>query len=196
MTSVSATINPFAIIVIGASAGAFRALRQILPALSSPLPVDVVVHVSAEHPSRLPEGLAPHARLPIKEAEDKEHILPWLIYLAPAGYHLLVERDQTFALSQDDPVYFCRPSIDVLFESVADAFGAHALAVLLTGANEDGAAGLASITQEGGTTIVQDPVDAEVSTMPEAAIKLRAPTMILRLDEIAAFLARMGVHGS
>ncbi|MNN58289.1 Chemotaxis response regulator protein-glutamate methylesterase of group 2 operon [compost metagenome] len=114
-----------------------------------------------------------------------------MIYFAGPGYHLSVERDRSFSLSQEERVYFSRPSIDILFASAADAYGPALLGVLLTGANEDGAHGLAQIKQSGGYTIVQDPREAQVATMPKAALALHHPDYILPLHGIGQLLAKL-----
>lgn len=124
--------------------------------------------------------------LPVVEAEDKQAIVPGQVYLAPADYHLLVEPGH-FALSTEAPVTFARPSIDVLFESAADAYGERVIGVILTGASHDGAQGLAKIVSNGGLAIVQEPSEA-VRTMPEAAIAAVTTAKILPLSEIASLL--------
>lgn len=180
-------------IVIGGSAGGLDALSVILPALPPgfPLAVAVVLHVPATR-NHLVELLLARARLPVKEAEDKETFAPGTIYLAPPSYHLLVEQNHCLALSVDEAVNFSRPSIDVLFESAADACGPTLVGVLLTGANEDGARGLARIKAAGGLTIVQSPDSAAVSVMPEAGIRLSPIDHILPLTEIGPHLAQLG----
>lgn len=125
------------------------------------------------------------------EALDKARIEPGQIYVAGPGYHLSVERDFSFSLSQEAPVHFSRPAIDFLFESAADAYGTGLLGVLLTGANEDGARGLLHIRQSGGRTVVQDPRDAQVALMPEAALALHDPDHILSLGGIGQLLATL-----
>jgi len=129
--------------------------------------------------------------LVVKEAEDKEPLVPCTVYLAPPNYHLLVEAQRHFSLSVDDPVLFSRPAIDVLFDSAADAFGPALVGLLLTGASEDGARGLARIQRAGGLALVQAPSTAAVRTMPEAALRLFSPDHVLPLDEIGPFLARL-----
>lgn len=183
-------------IVIGGSAGALDALIAILPGLPAgyPIPIAVVLHVRPEGAPLLVPVLASRCALAIKEAEDKEPFAPGTLYIAPANYHLLVERDRWFSLSVDEHVHFSRPSIDVLFESAADAFGAGLLGVLLTGANEDGARGLAAIRTAGGTTLVQSPDTAQARTMPEAALRLHRPDEVLPVAEIGAYLARVGAR--
>ena len=127
----------------------------------------------------------------MREASDKERISAGQIYVAGPGYHLSVEHDLTLSLSQEEPVHFSRPAIDFLFISAADAYGDSLLGVLLTGANEDGARGLAYIKNNGGRTIVQDPRDAQVALMPEAALALHQPDHILTLSGIGQLLATL-----
>lgn len=180
------------VIVIGASAGAFHALTKLLPALPEALPVVVVVHIPADRPSALAEVLGASSARETAEVEDKTPLVPGTIHFAPPGYHLLLESDGTFALSVDPPVHFSRPSVDVLFESAADAFGARVMGVVLTGANEDGAQGLKAIRDAGGYCLVQRPDTAEAPTMPEAAIQAAAPDQILTLDEMVTLFERLG----
>jgi two-component system, chemotaxis family, protein-glutamate methylesterase/glutaminase len=183
-----------AAIVMGGSAGALDALSQILPALPAafPIPIALVLHVLPTKPSYLAAVLGARSALTVKEAEDKEPLAPATLYVAPPNYHLLVEQRGCFSLSVDDPVLFSRPSIDVLFESAADAFGPALLGVLLTGGSEDGARGLAEIKRKGGLTIVQAPSTASVPTMPAAALRLAVIDHVLPLAEIGPFLARLG----
>lgn len=178
--------NPSAV-VIGASAGAIEALGVILPALpaSYPLPVLVVVHVPTDSRTHLADIFASRCKIPVKEAEDKEPALGGVVYFAPAGYHLLVEPDFTLSLSSDEPVLYSRPSIDVLFESAADAYGDGLTGVVLTGANSDGARGLRAIHQSGGTALVQNPDTASGSLMPISALAACPLASSLTLEEIA-----------
>lgn len=177
------------IILIGGSAGVLDVLRVILPSLSSALnvPVVIVVHVPERSPALLPQVLQRSSALPMKFAEDKEPLAGGTIYFAPAGYHLLLESSRSFALSVDPPVLFSRPSIDVLFESAADAYSTRVAALLLTGASADGAQGLKSIHAAGGTTVVQLPQTAEAATMPAAALALFTPDFVLSPVDIAAW---------
>lgn len=180
-------------LVIGASAGGISALRAILPALSPRLsfPVVVVVHMPEGRDSMLAEVFQPHLRIPSRQAQDKQLLEAGVLYFAPPGYHLSIERERCFSLSQEDPVHFSRPAIDILMESGADAYGAHLAAILLTGASIDGAAGMAAVGAAGGLTIVQDPASAEIPTMPVAAIRLRAPDLVLPLPELRTLLTML-----
>lgn len=179
-----------AAVMIGASAGAVEALSVVLPALpeSFPRPVIIVVHVPPDRRSVLAEVFDAKCRLRVIEAEDKEPILPGTALFAPPDYHLLIERDGTVALSNEALVFFSRPSIDVAFESAADAWGAAVIAIILSGANQDGARGLRAIADAGGTVLVQDPAGATARAMPEAAIRLCPEAKVLSLEDIAAFL--------
>jgi two-component system chemotaxis response regulator CheB len=177
-------------IVIGASAGGIEALSVLLPALPAGLlaSVFIVVHIPRDTPSMLQEVFAPRCALPVLEAEDKLPVLAGSVYFAPPDYHLLIDAGPHIALSTDELVNFSRPSIDVLFESAADIYGAGLLGILLTGANQDGAAGLEAVANAGGMTIVQDPATARSPQMPEAAIRRRLPDRVLTLDQIAQCL--------
>jgi two-component system chemotaxis response regulator CheB len=128
--------------------------------------------------------------LNIKEADEKENIQAGYVYFAPPNYHLLIENDKTFSLSTDEKVNYSRPSIDVLFESAANAYGPRLAAIILTGANNDGAEGLRRIKQKGGLVIVQDPQSAENSYMPAAALKAVKPDFVLSLVEIGRWLTQ------
>lgn len=159
-------------VVIGGSAGAVSALLSLLPALPAgfPMPILVVIHIARHPTGSLAEVFQPKCRLLVKEAEDKEPLVPGTVYLAPADYHVLVERQRSVSLSSEEPVNFSRPSIDVLFESAADAYGGALLAIVLTGANSDGARGVRMVCEAGGFALVQTPESAEASTMPQAAL--------------------------
>jgi two-component system, chemotaxis family, protein-glutamate methylesterase/glutaminase len=178
------------LIAIGASWGGLHAVSTLLAALDEDpgAAIAVAQHRSPESPEGLAELLQQHTRLVVREAEDKEPLEPGHVYLAPPDYHLLVEHGGTLALSIDDRVQYARPSIDVLFESAADAYRERCIGVVLTGLNEDGAAGLARIKALGGVAIVQDPGSAERGEMPAAAIAATKADVILPLDEIGPFL--------
>ena len=180
-------------VVIGASAGGVHALLTLLTDLprSFRLPVIVVLHLPEDRDSQLAEIFQYRLPIAVRQAGDKESIAPATLYFAGPGYHLSVEMDRTFSLSCEEALHFSRPSIDILMESAADAYGAALAGILLTGANEDGAAGMARIKQQGGLTVVQDPVEAEVPTMPETAIRRQAPDFILKLAGIRDFLLKL-----
>lgn len=173
-------------VVLGASAGAVQALSRILPALPPdyPLPVLVVVHVPPQRRNVLAALFAEKCRLAVREPDDKEPIAPGTILFAPPDYHMLVEADRTVSLSTEGPVQFSRPSIDVLFESAADAYGAGLIGAVLTGANHDGAEGLRAVTEAGGTALVEDPAEAAYPVMPAAALALTPRAESLSLDAI------------
>ena len=180
-------------IVIGASAGGVEALLNILGPLREgfALPIIVVLHLPDERRSHLAEVFARRVSLPVLEARDKTQVEPGTLYFATPGYHLSVEQDRSFSLSLEDRVHYSRPAIDYLFESSADAYGPTLAAVLLTGANQDGAQGLSQVKQRGGLTIVQDPDDAQVATMPQAALDILQPDHILTLRGIGRFLVEL-----
>ncbi|WP_404932789.1 chemotaxis protein CheB [Piscinibacter sp. HJYY11] len=180
-------------VVIGGSAGGVDALAVLLPALPADLqvPVIVVLHLPREKPSLLVEIFARQCALPVSEACDKAPIEPGTLYFAPADYHLLVDEGPSFALSVDEPVHFSRPSIDVLFESAADVYGEHLLAVVLTGASQDGAAGLAAVHRAGGLTAVQQPSEAPSPYMPESALRASPAAQVLPLTGIAELIAKL-----
>src|SRR3546814_3997502 len=141
------------------------------------LPILVVQHVPANGPTHLAEIFGRRTRLLVKEADDKDQLRCGMLYFAAPGYHLLVESDRSLSLSQDDAAHFSRPSIDVLFESAADAWGPQVAGFLLTGAKEDGAAGLEAIHRNGGLTVIQAPAEAAVPTMPRPALRPLAPEL-------------------
>jgi two-component system chemotaxis response regulator CheB len=177
-------------VVIGASAGGIEALTELLPALPPGLgpPVFIVLHLPRDRPSVLAEIFTRRCAVPVREAQDKEAVVPGTVYFAPNNYHLLVDNGPQLALSADAPVHHSRPSIDVLFESAAEIYRERLLGIILSGANEDGACGLAAIHDAGGVTIVQTPQTARVPHMVLSALRLRPADGVLPLDEIAAML--------
>jgi two-component system chemotaxis response regulator CheB len=183
-------VSDYDVIVVGASWGGLHAISRLLEGLRGLEGVSIVVaqHRHQDSRSELLDLLQDCTALPVHEAEDKDELEPGHVYIAPPDYHLLVEREGTFALSTEGRVHFARPSIDVLFESAADAYGERCVGVVLTGANEDGAAGLLRIKQLGGVAIVQDPADSERPEMPAAAIAATNADVVLPLAEIPAFL--------
>jgi two-component system, chemotaxis family, protein-glutamate methylesterase/glutaminase len=180
-------------VAIGASAGGISALLPLMAAIPADyaVPLVLVLHVPEQGKSMLRETLGRRATLPVHEPADKEPIRPGHIYVAPPGYHLLLERDLSFSLSCDPPEHYSRPSIDVLFESAADALGRGLVAVLLTGANADGAAGMARVAAKGGLTAVQDPAEAQSPEMPEAALAALSPDFVLTLDQICKLVVKL-----
>jgi two-component system, chemotaxis family, protein-glutamate methylesterase/glutaminase len=181
-------------IVIGASAGGVEALSVLLPALPADLraPLFIVVHLPRERPSLLAEIFARKCALKVREAEDKMRVEPGTVYFAPPDYHLLLDEGPQLALSIDELVHFSRPSIDVLFESAADIYAARLMGIILTGANDDGTAGLAAIHRAGGVTIVQEPESAQVPLMALSALKRTPADFVLPLAEIAVLLQALG----
>lgn len=180
-------------IVIGSSTGGPGALAVLLGALDHRLPASVIVcsHNASNHPLSMCDLLAQHSTLPVIEACEREPVRGGMVQVAPPDYHLLIERGRRFALSVDEPVGFSRPSIDVLFGSAAETYGAGLIAVILTGANADGAAGLACVRRSGGLAIVQQPNDATAPAMPLAALELAGADHCLALDEMAPLINRL-----
>jgi two-component system chemotaxis response regulator CheB len=183
-------------VVIGASAGGIDGLSMLLPALpdSTRAALFIVLHLPREHRSVLSEIYARTCPLHVKEAEDKEPVQASTVYFAPPDYHLLIDSGPRIALSVDEPVHFSRPSIDVLFESAADLYGPRLLGVILTGASQDGAAGLAAVRAAGGVTAVQQPGDSYESHLPQAALRLGPADFVLPLRELAMLFGTLGAR--
>lgn len=180
-------------LAIGGSAGSLEVILNLvaqLPRLPNAV-VIIVVHRKKDNDSILVNLLSSRTRLPVKEVEDKEPILLNTVYLAPPDYHLLIERSDLFSLDSSEKVQYSRPSIDVTFESVAQAFGDKTIGILLSGANADGAAGLAKIRRAGGYTIVQDPATADVGYMPQQALELTPVDSVLPAGEMPALLEKL-----
>lgn len=180
-------------VVIGVSAGALDALSAVLPALPEnyKLPVLVVVHLPPDKDSIMADLLGKKCRVEVREAEDKEQIGPGIVYFAPPDYHLLVEVDRRLSLSSDEPVNYSRPSIDVLFETAADAYGDKLVGVILTGASSDGARGLRAVLDKGGVGIVQRPDQSQASVMPQSSLTLCPEAQALSLEEIAEYMKEL-----
>jgi two-component system, chemotaxis family, protein-glutamate methylesterase/glutaminase len=183
-------------IAIGASWGGMSALIRIIADLPKDfsMPIIVVLHRLRNVKSSLIELIDDKVEISVKEVEEKEKILPGCVYIAPANYHILIENDETFSLCNCAPVKFSRPSIDVFFESAAPVYRKRLIGILLTGANSDGADGLEMIKSYGGTVIVQDPEEAEVNTMPLAAITKVPGCKIMSLSEINVFLKNLAIN--
>lgn len=177
------------LIVVGTSSGGLEALQVLLPGLaqSFPCPLVIAQHRGKDVGSGLREFLQKSCALPIVEPEDKAPIEGARIYLAPQDYHLLIEKEN-FALSIDAPVWYARPSINVLFESAADAYRERTVGIILSGVGSDGARGLASIKARGGTAIVEEPTSAAYRQMPDAALAASTIDHVLPLAAIAPFL--------
>jgi two-component system, chemotaxis family, protein-glutamate methylesterase/glutaminase len=193
MTASVDSLDAIEAIVIGASAGGVEALTHVLPALPADFrpAVLIVVHVRSDAPSLLPGLFSARCKLPVVEPDDKDDIAGGTIYVAPPGYHMLVEPDRSISLSVDPPVRFSRPSVDVLFESAALCFADTLLGVVLSGANDDGARGLVAIQRAGGRCWVQDPHTAVSDAMPLGAIARGGVHDILTLDAMTARLCGM-----
>lgn len=185
------------IVVFGGSAGGIKAFKKIAGSLPEGLPFIMAgaLHISNDSLDG-PAGAIDPTGKKVVEAVDKERPRPGRVYLAPPGYHLLIEPDGGLALDVGPPVNYSRPSIDVLFESASAAFGKGTLGILLTGAGRDGARGLAKIKEAGGVTVVQDPEEADFDIMPRMAMEASKPDYVLKLDQLADFLNQAGnVHG-
>jgi len=180
-------------IAIGGSAGSIETLGILLPAVagSTTLPILVVLHLPSHEPTALPDVFAAKCAVPIRVPFDKEPCAGGLVWFAPPGFHLLVERNKTFSLSLDEPVSFSRPSLDVLFESAADAYGPDLVVIVLSGASRDGAAGAARVRECGGFVVVQDPSTTAYCVMPNAAIAEADPQIVTDRTAIAALIAEI-----
>ncbi len=197
--TLQAALRPYEIVVIGCSMGGMKALQEIFEFLPEefPLPMVIVQHRYRTSNDSLPSFFRRHSKLDVVDADDKQWIQRGTVYLAPADYHLLIERNKDrgeLSLSVDARVEYSRPSIDVLFESAANAYGSSVIGVVLTGANADGARGAAAIKRRGGFVIVQDPKSAESPAMPEAAIAATRVDRILPLERIGPFLVELCRH--
>ena len=193
MTQERADTADIRAVAIGASAGGVQALSELLPALSreSQAAVFVVLHLPRDRPSLLVDVFSQKCALAVREAEDKEPVIPGTVYFAPPNYHLLVDAGPQLALSADDLVNHSRPSIDVLFDSAAQVYREHLLGIILSGANEDGAEGLAAVHDAGGLTVVQEPQTAQSSAMILSALERRPADLVLDLAGIAGLLQRL-----
>lgn len=178
----------FPVLAIGCSWGGLSALSTVLSDLPEDLPAGIVIvqHRRAGH-SDLAGLLSDHTSWAVCEAEDKETLAQGRVFLAPPGYHLLMDGDR-FALSTEGPVHHSRPSIDVFFESIADSYRHRVIGVVLTGANDDGAVGLAEIVRRGGLGVVQDPATAAKASMPEAALRAVPDAHVVPIDGMGCFL--------
>jgi two-component system, chemotaxis family, protein-glutamate methylesterase/glutaminase len=178
----------FDIITIGGSAGSLAVLIDMLDALPENMRVPVVIILHRLKNVESEMGRLLSSKRYIAEPEDKEAVRDYHMYLAPQNYHLMIEADKTFMLDYSELVNYSRPAIDMTFSSIADAYGSRALAILLSGANKDGAAGLCQIISAGGTGIVQDPQTASFEVMPQSAIDLCRDVKILTIEEIIKFI--------
>jgi two-component system chemotaxis response regulator CheB len=178
-------------LVIGGSAGSFRVIIHMLEVLpvDISMPVFLCLHRLKQVRRGFEETLAKISQVPLTEPYDKENIRSGCLYLAPANYHMLIENRKMIALSIDDPVQYSRPSIDICFATAAEVYKRGLVAILLSGANQDGTQGIAAVKRRGGYAIVQDPADCEIATMCESAIKLTIPDRILTIPEIIEFVS-------
>ncbi len=183
-------IDTCRIVLIGGSTGSIEVLLELLPALQSPLPfaLIIVLHRKNTADSTLATLLSLKTSIPFREVDDKDTLLPGIIYLAPADYHLLIERDGTFSLDDSEKINHSRPSIDVTFESAADVCGPSLVGILLSGANADGTNGLKAIKKAGGTLVVQRPDTAQVAFMPQQAISGAAIDFVFDVRELTTFV--------
>ncbi|WP_234461994.1 chemotaxis protein CheB [Pedobacter segetis] len=174
------------ILVIGGSAGSFELLLKIIPRIKIDIKFVVLIVLHRKHNTNLSisELFRNKTPLPVLECEDKDKLIPGSIYFAPADYHLLIEKDRSVCLDYSEKENYSRPSIDITFKSASDIYKEKAAAILLSGANKDGAEGLKHIYQNYGTTIVQNPNEAEISTMPNEALKIFNPQYVLKVEEI------------
>jgi two-component system chemotaxis response regulator CheB len=185
--------NDFKVVMIGGSAGSLQVLMQLLPQLPSPLhyAIVIVLHRKNTEDNTLEELIALKATAGVQNIEDKVVVEPGYIYVAPAGYHLLFESNFAISLDISEKINFSIPSIDVSFQSASEAFKSNAVGILLSGANSDGTAGLVSIKNQGGITVVQDPNTAEIDFMPKNAVKKALPDQVLSIEEISNFLVKI-----
>jgi two-component system chemotaxis response regulator CheB len=178
------------LIILGGSAGSLQVILGIISAIGRdlPLPVLIVIHRNVDFESSLEDLLSSRTRATIKEVEEKEPILPGTVYLAPADYHVLIEKDQTFSLDYSEKVHFSRPSIDVTFRSAADVYDKKLVCVLLSGGNADGVDGMLYVKERGGVVVAQDPDTADVPYMPQHAIARMAVDFVVPAEEMPAFI--------
>lgn len=186
-------MSRYAAVLVVASSGGLQALRGLLSPLPADfaLPVIVVLHTAADDSSGICELLGRWLALPVTEALLGERPTPGQVHVAPPGYHLLIESDGRFALSVDEKVCFVRPSADVLFESASEVWGPRLIAAVLTGANDDGARGLAAVRARGGLGLVQSPAEAQYPAMPEHALRIAGADHVAALAELGALLNRL-----
>jgi two-component system, chemotaxis family, protein-glutamate methylesterase/glutaminase len=187
--------NDYSVVLIGGSAGSLEVIMQILPVLPEHIQAALVIILHRKNDdSLLSKILSNKTSLPVVEAEDKTSIMSGTIYIAPADYHLLIEKDKTFSLDYSEKINYSRPSIDVTFETATEAYGNKLAAFLLSGANADGAAGLLSVKNSNGLSVVQDPKEATVEFMPESAIRMGAVNSIMNLEEMKNWFASLSIQ--
>lgn len=180
----------YKLIMIGGSAGSFEVLAHLIPLLHPhfQIPIIIVVHRKSDIENLMVQLFSAKTKLKVKEAEDKERIKAGTLYIAPADYHLLIEKNYTFSLDASEKVNFSRPSIDVCFQSAAEVFGSSLACILLSGANADGVEGLVAVKQFGGLTVVQNPASAEIAFMPRQAINRGGIDVIIEGKKLGEFI--------
>ena len=191
-------MKPDRLLAIGGSAGSLQVILAVLTAIGEefPMPVLVILHRNGGFESSLEDLFSARTGRPIREVEEKETMQNGFVYLCPADYHVLLEKDGSFSLDYSERVHFSRPSIDVSFRSAAEVFGPGLVALLLSGGNADGAEGLQVARERGGVTIVQDPATADVPYMPQQAITRMKPDYILPAESIPEFIRDHGLDRS
>jgi two-component system chemotaxis response regulator CheB len=193
-----ASRNPLSsrLLVVGGSAGSLQVVLSLLAAIDEgfSMPVLIVLHRNGVFESSLEDLLSTRTRLPIKEVEEKDLLLPATIYLCPADYHVLLEKDHSFSLDYSERVHYSRPSIDVSFRSAADVYGPGLICLLLSGGNADGVEGMQYAQERGGLALVQDPATADVPYMPQQAINRMTVDFILPTAEIPGFIRGLGTR--
>lgn len=177
-------------LVIGGSAGSLDVLLKVLPRLRADLPFPIIIVIHRKHgaDSLLPELLSGRTSLRVKEAEEKEPILPGTIYIAPSDYHLLIELNRTFSLDSSEKINYSRPSIDVTFQTAAEVYDRHLVCMLLSGSNADGVNGLKAVKAHHGSAVIQNPEDAQVPYMPAQAAKFVEIDASLNIEDTADFV--------
>jgi len=180
-------------IIIGGSAGSFKIISRVIVSLPAdfPIPLIVCVHRLRNVKAGIISALSNNSSIKITEPFDKDPIEPGTVYIAPANYHLLIEQGNFFSLATSKPINHSRPSIDIAMKSAASAYSKRVLGILVSGANSDGAEGMIAIHQAGGTTIVQDPEEAEIPSMPEAALDSYKPDYVYNADKIINFIGSL-----
>ena len=183
----------FEVVVVGTSAGGVEALERFLGRMpvDFPIPIVIVQHLAPKEISHLATILRARTKLVVVEAEDKDPLIPGTVYVAPPNYHVLVESNRLLSLDADEPVNFCRPSADLLFFSAAASFGKSVAAVVLTGANGDGAEGAATIRRAGGMVFVQTPATAAFPVMPRLTLERCQPDLVAPVEDLADALVRL-----
>jgi two-component system chemotaxis response regulator CheB len=189
----NAIVSKYKVVIIGGSAGSLEILLQIIPNLQvlKNYALVIVLHRKNGDDTTLEELFALKTEIPVKEVEDKTPLASGNIYIAPSDYHLLFEKSGVLSLDISEKINYSRPSIDVSFESAAEAFNKSVLAILLSGANADGTEGLKIVKQFGGTVVIQNPESASVPFMPHHAISNLEPDAILNVREITALLSKL-----